>query len=94
MKHPPAPLRVTPPLLREGERNLWPGETGSMVALDAARVYLFSASAKRDRSAWRECWRMTVSFSRAPRNQLCRAARAAPWGVTPKAAQGGASCGR
>ncbi len=35
MKHPPAPLRVFPPLLREGERTLWPGEAGSTGALVA-----------------------------------------------------------
>jgi hypothetical protein len=33
MAHPPAPLRVTPPLLREGWRTLWPGEAGSTGAL-------------------------------------------------------------
>lgn len=33
MGHPPAPLRVTPPLLREGWRTLWPGEAGSTGAL-------------------------------------------------------------
>ena len=34
MRHPLAPLRVFPPLLREGGRSQWPGEAGSTAALD------------------------------------------------------------
>ena len=34
--HPPAPLRVFPPLLREGRRTLWPGKAGSAGALENA----------------------------------------------------------
>ena len=30
---PPAPLRVFAPLLREGERSLWPGKAGSTAVL-------------------------------------------------------------
>jgi hypothetical protein len=37
MKHPPAPLRVTPPLLREGARTQWPGKAGSTGALNKYR---------------------------------------------------------
>ena len=35
MKHPPAPLRAFPPLPREGEHSLGPGEASSPAALSA-----------------------------------------------------------
>jgi len=43
MGHPPAPLRVSPPLLREGERTLWPGKAGSTGALDGAPALLLKS---------------------------------------------------
>jgi hypothetical protein len=90
-KHPPAPLRVTPPLLREGERNLWPGKASSTGALGGvSSIDCRFCLAVRNQGRLGMCKALRVRGIKpgAPRNRLCRAASAAPWGVTAKPARG------
>jgi len=101
MRHPPAPLRVSPPLLREGERTLWPGRAGSTVDTEHPPAPLRVSPPllrEGERTLWPGRAGSTgalvgapehVTGSRAPRNRLCRAASAVPLGGRRAAAQGG-----
>jgi hypothetical protein len=89
--HASAPLRVTPPLLREGERTLWPGKAGSTGVLGqciSRRVgSVFS-------SGYPVPARRSVSLAQGTAELASPGRQCRPLGgVTPQAAQGGANHG-